>query len=112
MNIIAAMIAPEIKPNVKTILFITTSPYQVLKNSWRNLVSETSFVVILSGDFTFLRANHTFELRDEPHFFSNLYGLSAAARAEFVEEPARVSFDGVFADEEFVGDLAVAEALR
>src|ERR1041385_6775549 len=69
-------------------------------------------VVILSDDFAFLRANHTFELRDESHFFSDLYCLSAAPGAEFVEEAARVSLDCVFADEEFVGDLAVAETLR
>src|SRR6185369_5422057 len=69
-------------------------------------------VVILSDDFAFLRANHTFELRDESHFFSDLYCLSAAPRAEFVEEAARVSLDCVFADEEFVGDLAVTETLR
>src|SRR5689334_22102296 len=69
-------------------------------------------VVILSDDFVFSSANHTFELRDESHFFSDLYCLSAAPRAEFVEEAARVSLDCVFADEEFVGDLAVAETLR
>jgi len=77
----------------------------------RNLLLRACVVVILSGDFTFLLTNHTFELRDESHFFSDLYGLSAAARAEFVEETARVGFDSVFTDEEFVGDLAVAETL-
>ena len=50
-------------------------------------------------------------LWDQSHFFSDLYCLSAAPGAEFVEQTARVSLDGVFADEEFVGDLAVAEAL-
>ena len=50
-------------------------------------------------------------LRDQPHFLSELYGLSAPPRVEFVEETARVGFDGVFADEEFAGDLTVAQAL-
>ena len=71
-----------------------------------------SVVVILSDDFRVYAENHTFELRDYSHFFSDLYGLSAAPGAEFVEETARVGFDSAFADEEFVGDFAVAEALR
>jgi hypothetical protein len=82
------------------------------ENLWRNLLSRSLAVVILSGDFTGLSENHTFELRDESHSFCDLYGLSAPPRAEFVEETTRVGFDSVFADEEFVGDLAVAEALR
>jgi hypothetical protein len=82
-----------------------------LEKLWRNLLLPRRVVVILSDDFTALRENHTFELRDESHFFSDLYGLSAAPGAEFIEETARVGFDGVFADEEFVRDLAVAEAL-
>ncbi len=78
----------------------------------RNLLSRGRVVVILSSDFAFLRANHTFELRDQSHFFADLYGLRAAPGAEFIEEATGVSFDSVFADEEFVGDLAIAETLR
>ena len=68
-------------------------------------------VVILSGDFEIWAQNHTFELRDKSHLLADLYGLSAASRAEFVEEPARVGFDSVFADEEFVGDFAITQPL-
>ena len=50
-------------------------------------------------------------LRDEADLFADLYGLRAAFRAELVEETARVGLDCVFADEEFVRDLAVAETL-
>src|ERR671927_782311 len=82
------------------------------ENLWRNLLSRSRAVVILSGDFTDLSENHTFELRDESHFFCDLYGLSAPSRAELVEQATRMGLDGVFDNEEFVGDLAVAEALR
>ena len=51
-------------------------------------------------------------LRNQPHLFPDLYGLSAALGAELVEEATRVSLDCVLADEEFVGDFAVAHALR
>ena len=50
-------------------------------------------------------------LRDQPHFLSELYGLSAASRAELVEQTTRMGLDGVFTHEEFVRDLAVAHAL-
>ena len=51
-------------------------------------------------------------LRNESHFFSDLNGLSASLGAELVEETARMSLDCVLADEEFVGNLAVAHPLR
>src|SRR5689334_8178067 len=93
-------------------------------------VCEPRGVVILSDDFACLRGKYYFRvntihrlhryfsahrddscLRDESHIFSDLNGLRAAFGAELVEEPARVGLDGVFADEEFVGDLAIAQAV-
>src|SRR5689334_15165612 len=48
-------------------------------------------------------------LRDEADLFADLHGLRAAFGAELVEEATRVGLDCVFADEELVRDLAVAE---
>ena len=55
--------------------------------------------------------NTTFRLRDQPHFFCDLHCLCAALGAELVEETARVSLNGVFADEEFFCDLAIGHSL-
>jgi len=49
-------------------------------------------------------------LGNEAGGFGDLDGLGAAPGSEFVEEAAGVGLDGVFADEEASGDLAVAEA--
>ena len=51
-------------------------------------------------------------LGDQPEFFAYLHRLGSSLRAQLVEEPARMSLDGVFADEELFGDLAIAEAGR
>src|ERR1700761_1647563 len=47
----------------------------------------------------------------EAKLFAELDGLGAAAGAELIEDAAGVGLDGVFADEELSGDLAVAHAL-
>jgi hypothetical protein len=49
--------------------------------------------------------------RQEAKLFAELDGLGASAGAELVEDAAGVGLDGVFADEELSGNLAVAHAL-
>src|SRR6185369_15670478 len=50
-------------------------------------------------------------LTDQADLFADLYGLRAAFGAELVEETAGVGLDRVFTDEEFFGNLSVAESL-
>ena len=50
-------------------------------------------------------------LGNQAEFFAELNGLGTAAGAKLIEDAAGVRLDGVFADEEFLGDIAVAHAL-
>src|SRR5437879_1594447 len=48
--------------------------------------------------------------RNQSQLFSQLHRLSSAPGAQLVEQAAGMGLDGVFADEEFFGDLAIAQA--
>src|SRR5438132_8051930 len=49
--------------------------------------------------------------RNQSQLFSQLHGLGSAPGAQLVEQAAGMGLDGVFADEEFFGDLAIAQAV-
>src|SRR5215510_6177063 len=104
-NINADMIAPEIRPKVKTVFFMMRCLLSDLEKPGAiyvcgfKLSSYFRMISLVSGE------NTTFALRNQPHLLRDLHGLSASPGAELVEEPAGVSLDRVFADEEFVGDF-------
>jgi len=50
-------------------------------------------------------------LRNQSQLFSQLYGLGPAPGTQLVEQAAGMGLDGVFADKEFFGDLAIAQAV-
>src|SRR5947208_12510429 len=50
--------------------------------------------------------------RNQSQLFSQLHCLGSAPGAQLVEQAAGMGLDGVFADEEFFGDLAIAQAVR
>ena len=50
-------------------------------------------------------------LRNQSQLFSQLHGLGSAPGAQLVEQAAGMGLDGVFADKEFFGDLAIAQAV-
>src|SRR5271165_1203733 len=68
---------------------------------------------MLSGDFargiekSFVWVRHS---REEAESFADLHGLGAALGAELIKEAAGMGLDRVFADEEAVGDFAVAQS--
>src|SRR2546425_8132535 len=47
--------------------------------------------------------------RNQSQLFSQLHCLGSAPGAQLVEQAAGMGLDGVFADEEFFGDLAIAQ---
>src|SRR5213080_2173723 len=49
--------------------------------------------------------------RTQSQLFSQLHCLGSAPGAQLVEQAAGMGLDGVFADEEFFGDLAIAQAV-
>ena len=71
-------------------------------------------VIILLGDFamqgqkSFVRGSNSGE---KAKFLAELDSLRAPAGAQFVKNAAGMGFDRVFADEEFLGNFAVAHAL-
>ena len=50
-------------------------------------------------------------LRNQSQLFSQLHCLGSAPGAQLVEQAAGMGLDGVFADKEFFGDLAIAQAV-
>lgn len=61
-----------------------------------------------SGEF---RANRTKVSGYQEEFLAFLDGLGAPPDVEFGEEVGAVGFDGIYGDEQPVGDLLVGEAL-
>src|SRR5947208_16994985 len=49
--------------------------------------------------------------RNQSQLFSQLHCLGSAPGAQLVEQSAGMGLDGVFADEEFFGDLPIAQAV-
>src|SRR5438552_18676992 len=49
--------------------------------------------------------------RNQSQLFSQLHCLGSAPGAQLVEQAAGMGLDGVFADEESFGDLAIAQAV-
>ena len=50
-------------------------------------------------------------LRNQAEFLADLHRLCSSFGAEFIKQPAGMGLYGVFADEEFFGNLPVAHAV-
>ncbi len=57
------------------------------------------------------RAGRPCHSRNQSQLFSHLHRLGSSSGAQLVEQAAGMGLDGVFADKEFFGDLAIAQAV-
>src|SRR5215216_1776525 len=124
-SIITERMPPEIRPNVRTVFFMW-----IARREWKlefglRLGYRCVFRVILSGDFSDRWRKSFFRgvreacadsplfnrmLRDQAELLPDLHGLRPSLRRELVEQAARVSLHRVFAHEQLLGNLAVAQS--